>query len=172
MDLRKTTPEQEASLLRFCSLPRTINVYYDEGPVNVKKTDACLGYEKDRPFSGRDMASLNHGWCNVWNTDKGWMTCEGYEDKTFRNGKKLSEVSALTCKEAIAEKTSFKYALCRQWSDRVPCEKPAFPTDFINYSETAIGKLYSSPGVFNSAPSNRRPHYVLPPPTSGFYCRK
>jgi len=107
------------------------------------------------------MVSIDHEWCDVWRTDKGWVTCDGYEDKTLRSGQKISDISRLTCGEAILEKVEFEFATCVQWKVADVCRNPAIAFNKLDYSIKNPLSQISTIGLV---------HLPLPSPAYGVYC--
>lgn len=173
IDLTKTTDDQLKSLNRFCSLVRKIPVL-DKAP--IRKVDACVRYENERPFSGRRMSVLNHRWCETWLTDKGLISCHSYEDKALSSGESISHTSntsSYSCNDAISENVSFEKATCSQWAKTDQCQNPQFRGNGVNYAaenqfldfsdESAYDKIVIAPGSV---------HIPLPLPTLGVFCGK
>ena len=170
VDLTKTTSEELASLQRFCSLLSTTSLL-DKAP--IRKVKACFQYQNKRPFSGRNMTSLGHKWCNAWITDIGWLTCDGYEDKILDSGIKISEASSYSCKKAISEKIEFERASCAQWSYTHPCANPQFLGSGVNYIQENPFLDFSDESAFDKIIiPNDKAHLPLPVPTLGIFCHK
>lgn len=158
VDLTKVTSDQLDSMNRFCSLLLKTPLL-NRAP--IQEVDACYQYADERPFSGRDMLSLDHEWCNAWFTDKGWIVCNGYEDKLLTSGKKISDIAQYSCDEAISRDIKFEKAWCAQWIETKQCVNPQFRGNGVSYKN-------SNP--LKEIITGRKAHVPLPSPTLGVFC--
>jgi hypothetical protein len=58
-----TSSNLQQSAARFCKKEVPLELS------NGKIQKICTQFHKDRPFSGRDLASRRHRWCNVWSEE-------------------------------------------------------------------------------------------------------
>lgn len=161
VDLTKITEAQQYSLDRFCSLPLETNILTHP----IQKKQACFGYLDGRPFSGKNLTSVSHDFCEAWITDLGWVVCDGFEDKVLKSGKRISNLKKYSCSEAISENIEFKYARCASWtsSQTQNCKNPVtyYDKPYLDYSDEENFRQIIPDSSF---------HLPLPNPVLGIAC--